>query len=170
MYWFAFPRVLPTDIYPLFPLNPFRNRKIPPSGKVYQLFLKSVSMFFSPSLALESAFVTSTVTQLTPKQKHGFGPKDYSTLGRQQGRRCSAIPLSCPLVRECVSEAQGLLVLQLPTKSLFQAQLAALNDISWALPPQKWEGETTTTHTLQEEYKQLPTSIQNPCQHVSQKL
>lgn len=31
---------------------------------------------------------------------------------------------------ECGCEAQGLLVLQLPTKGLFQAQPAALNDIS----------------------------------------
>lgn len=29
-------------------LTPFRNRKSPLSGKVYQLFLMSVSMFFSP--------------------------------------------------------------------------------------------------------------------------
>lgn len=50
-------------------------------------------------------------------------------LSGQWGGLHGAIPVSCPLC-ECVSEAQGLLVLQLPTKGLFQAQPAALDDIS----------------------------------------
>lgn len=65
----------------------------------------------------------------------------------QQGSLRGANPL--PLFAYgSVSEAQGTLVLQLPTKGLFQAQTAALNDISWALPPPEGGGrDSNHAHT-----------------------
>lgn len=87
-----------------------------------QLSPPSRSMFLHPPVLV---LVSSTRVRRNKRSE--------TTVARSVGLsgRCHCASLSCV----CVSEAQGLLVLLLPTKGLFQAQPAAPDDISWALPP-----------------------------------
>lgn len=132
-----FSSVLPAAVYPLFPPHETGKSRVRCPAKVYQLSLLSVSMFFffSPPLFALGVLVSSTSVRHTdnPKRRRFWSkelvrPADVSeewAVGRSE-----RWPFLCPVLSECVSEALGLLVLQLPTKGLFQAQPAALNDIS----------------------------------------
>lgn len=154
-------------------LTPFRNRKSPLSGKVYQLFLMSVSMFFFP------LFGFRLPPQLNNHQKN---PNKIAQILSKRLSPCRfiswvhtravcAVPFFSP--SPCVSEYprhRDYSCCSCQQRASFR--LSLLHSMTSAEPSHlKSRRERPLPHTLSEKNtNNTPPVSQNPCQHVSQTL
>lgn len=160
-------------MYPFILLTPFRNRKSPLSGKVYQLFLMSVSMFFSPSLAL-GCLHSWTITKKT-QQNSADLVQTFTRLVDLSVEYTLGPSVRChsSLLSPCVSEYprhRDYSCCSCQQRASFR--LSLLHSMTSAEPSHlKSRRERPLPHTLSEKNtNNTPPVSQNPCQHVSQTL